>query len=249
MARDGYGRATERRPRGGRGLALSAAVAIALAAVNALALIHLSERWTAAAPERAARRAASAAAERAYQAEAASERRRDDLDGRNGEAAQRRALADLKRRSEALSAGARPAAAPAAPVSQPVVWRVEPTFQLRRSDIAPGFTDVAVRFNCRVTREGTLTACGAVETPHGSGLARATLPALDKARLEPIVVDGRAVESTISFGVSFRFAPPPPRPAAPVAAAPAPVPTEAVDAELPAPEAAEPSAAEPVPAG
>ncbi|HEY0599889.1 energy transducer TonB, partial [Brevundimonas sp.] len=147
--------------------------------------------------------------------------------------------------------GARPAAPQrprrdSAPVEQAVRWRVAPVYTVRARDLAPGVTRASVRFSCTVRRDGTLTACTARETPPGSGLAAATLPALANARMEPMLIDGRAVESVATLGVSYELSSAPPRPTPADAAAPA-GPVEIPAAE-PAP-APDPVPVDPAPPG
>lgn len=113
--------------------------------------------------------------------------------------------------------GSRPA--PAAPTTTALRWSAEPDWPaLRNEDFPPGVSRIEVLFRCRVTRDGALAGCTSTERPAGSGLAARMRPALAGARMEPMIVDGRRIESTASFGVSFA-APPrrvvvPPPPAA-----------------------------------
>ncbi len=101
-------------------------------------------------------------------------------------------------------------------VSTPTRWYIPPSWPSVRSDaFPPGVSQVAVQFRCRVSRDGALSNCTATEQPAGAGLADRLRPALDRARMEPMTVEGRPVESTASFGVSFSSRP------LPVAAPPA----------------------------
>lgn len=93
-------------------------------------------------------------------------------------------------------------------VSQPIRWYIPPSWPSVRNDAFPdGVSRMGVQFRCRVTRDGVLARCDATESPSGAGLAARMRPALDRARVSPPTINGRAVESEITFGVSFSAAP------------------------------------------
>ncbi|NJC40210.1 hypothetical protein GGQ87_000468 [Brevundimonas alba] len=186
-----------------RGLLPGAAVAAGLAAASAISLVHLSSAWDAGADFRA---------NRAAEAEA----RRLRLEA---EKAPPVAVPIPERRDivapPVVVTGSRPTgtqpAARAEPIRQTVRWVVRPNFAVRARDLPPGPGSVSVSFRCTVRRDGTLTGCSARETPAGSGLAALTRPALDSARMEPILIDGLPVESVATFAVSYELDAPPPR--------------------------------------
>lgn len=225
-----------------RKLVPGAVVAVTLAGASALSLIHLSSAWRDGAPYRA-ERAAEAEARRAERAATpvppVPTGPASDMDG-----------------PEVIATGPRPSGPTtareprAAAAEQPVRWLVAPVYNIRARDLAPGVTRASVRFNCTVRRDGTLTGCTASETPAGSGLAAVTLPALANARMEPMLIDGRAVPSVATLGVSYeRQAAPPPRPAAPPARETGPVTDNAPVSLLAPPTAVSAPPPESTPAG
>ncbi len=130
--------------------------------------------------------------------------------------------------------GSTPRSQPQRPsVSQTIRWYIPPSWPSVRNDAFPdGVSRMGVQFRCNVTRDGVLARCDATENPSGTGLAARMRPALDRARVDPPTVGGRAVESEITFGVSFSAAPrrvPVPSPAdKPGAEAPAYMPPSAL---------------------
>jgi hypothetical protein len=241
------------------------AVGAVLAVAGTVSLIHLVDQYGKAGPYREAR-AAEGARER-LEREAERERREaaEQAASRIGsgeglppalsvEPANPNLPPEQRREMERLLAEqvARTPPSPSAvrrAASQPLRWYIPPNWPSVRGDAFPeGVSEISVQFRCRVTRDGLLADCAATEQPAGTGLAARMRPALDRARAEPASVDGRAVESRISFGVSFTaparrlVAPQPPRePDAP----PAYVPTS----PLPSPDRLTTPAPQPAPEG
>lgn len=254
---------------------------VTLAVAGVLSAIHLADQYRQAAPYReakAAERALARAAGEARDAEWRAERdanqaryeSRETIPSprtlqvptpESGDALRLEDMSPEVRREieRAIAArgegGSRPA--PSAPTTTALRWSVEPDWPLlRNDDFPPGVARIEVLFRCRVTRDGALTGCNATERPVGSGLAARMRPALNGARMEPMIVDGRRIESTASFGVSFN-APPrrvvvPPPPTDPGAdKAPVYMPSSPLPSadRLTTPIPVTPPAPEPAPAG
>lgn len=228
------------RSRADRMLALG--VGVTLAVTGTLSLVHLIDQYGKAAPYREAR-AAERDREREARAQRAAEREAADaLRDAGGvlpppvavqpgsdvvpegafrledlPSAQRREVERLLEREGARSPV--PVQTERPIVSRPLRWYIPPSWPSVRNDAFPeGVSRMRVQFRCRVTRDGSLADCTSTEQPVGTGLAARMRPALDRARVEPSMVNGRPVESRISFGVSFSAAPrrlvaPPPPPA------------------------------------
>lgn len=212
----------------GLGLAMSAAMVVSL--------VHLSQRWQDAAPEREARaieaanrRAAAAAQEQADAAEA--ERLRTSGAAPAEPAVDQTITVQAPPRPVVTAVPARRTE------SRPVRWVSEPRFRIPAEILMkPGPDRVSVMFECRVSRSGSLSGCTGTETPRGFGILGAARGALSEARLEPLLVDGRPVESVVTFGHNWTRPRAIPAPAEDRAAAPAPdapSPADAAPVETP----------------
>lgn len=250
-----------------RGLILGGSVALAVAGV--VSVVHLVDQYGKSGDYRA-ELAAKREAERAqYAAERAppvpvdppviavpsSANAEDPFEGLTPE--ERRLLErELEKHEIRVPA---PAPAPRQSTSQPLEWARSPDWPSVGADAFPeGAGRISVQFRCRATRDGRLTNCSSREQPAGSGLAARMRPALSGARVAPTIIDGRAVESDVTFGISFTAPPPrwvrptPPTPAPSSTGEPPPVwlPPSSLPStdRLNPPPAAKPSAPEPAPA-
>ena len=190
-----------------RRLAPGLGVALVLTGASAASLVHLADAWRAGAPVRAERARRDAERKAALLAPEA-----PPLDAAGAEAVPARGPSPIL----LPEVSAPPAVAAPRPVAieRSVRWIVRPAYTVRDSDLAPGVTRATAHFRCTLRPDGRLTGCGTSETPAGAGLAAAALPALAEARMEPMTIDGRPVESVATFSIAWerraRPLPPPP---------------------------------------
>lgn len=165
------------------GLIRAWAIGLALAVAGGLSLAYLVAEYRAAEPWRDAR-----AAEYAREREA------------------RRKAEDARLPVAVPDAPANPARA----ADVPIVWTAHPRWPALTSEDLPDGVDVAgARFNCTVDAEGALSDCTGTDLPEGTGLAERLLPALEQARMKPLLMGGRPLHSKVSFTVQFAARPDP----------------------------------------
>lgn len=197
------------------------AFGVTLAVAGAVSLVHLVGQYRQAAPYREAQAAERVREREAREAEQARRDAETEAMGRlgSGEVPPPVAVspaspsADLSREEvqRRLAEQAVASTSRREPVSAPLRWRIQPDWPSVRDDAFPsGVSRIGVEFRCRVSRDGVLSNCAAVENPVGTGLADRMRPALTRARMEPMMVDDRPVESSASFSISFSIRPRPP---------------------------------------
>lgn len=174
-----------------RRLAPGIAVGLVLAAGSAVSLAHLTARWQEQAPAREAARQLRAKLEAEQRAREAAER----------------ALPVAVAPPAAEPRDVREISVPTTLTYRAVEWVYEPSYTVSSDDLAPGFRDrrLDIEFRCTAGVDGRLHDCSAIERPAGSGLARAILPQLHRVRLRPMRIGDEAIETTVSFSLSFDF--------------------------------------------
>lgn len=199
------------------------AFGVTLAVAGAVSLVHLVGQYRQAGPYRAAQ-----AVERAAEAAQRARERETPVPTRTFEPP-----------PSATSPSTAGASAPGAgggdgPISGAARWKVRPDWPSIGGDLFPeGVSRISVRFRCQSNAQGVLSSCSATENPARTGLGARMRPALDAARLEPVLIGGRPLLREVEFGVSFTAeANPAPAPSEPPASA---LPPEAPPAPEPAP--------------
>lgn len=85
-------------------------------------------------------------------------------------------------------------------------WEISPAPYYPTTAMRANVEQGRVALRCRVTPEGSITACEILEeTPSGVGFGEAAIESAAHARLRPRTVDGVPVAGIVQFNIRFRL--------------------------------------------